>query len=225
VDGETSFETWQPLKNVMLFESISNCLQFDNFEETSNPLEQQMKSIIFLILIAFSSVNANAELIDFFKKMGDEIKTLTPPKNDVPTIKTVNKLPSKKIEETNNQSNEISNSNARDTYSQLKVKDTINSQSSIQNPEKILLSDAISHFASITQDLPSKDRLRLYEIGLQKIDKITQEYGATDLGLILKSTGKFGDLDIKKIQQTYMNCSYIMIRFVKFHLLLYVKDL
>lgn len=30
MDGETTFETWQPPKNVMLFESISNCLHFEN---------------------------------------------------------------------------------------------------------------------------------------------------------------------------------------------------
>ena len=30
MDGETTFETWQPPKNVMLFESISKCKQFEN---------------------------------------------------------------------------------------------------------------------------------------------------------------------------------------------------
>jgi hypothetical protein len=69
--------------------------------------------------------------------------------------------------------------------------------------EKQLLSDAISQFSSITPELPTKDRLRLYEIGLEKINRITNEYGSTDTGLILKSTGKFGDFDIKRIQQTY----------------------
>ena len=32
VDGEITFETWQPPENVMLFESISNCLHFETYQ-------------------------------------------------------------------------------------------------------------------------------------------------------------------------------------------------
>jgi len=161
-----------------------------------------MKSILLCILLAFSSINANAQLGDFFRKLGDGIDALTSPKKGASAVNEKENAP-REIKKTNNTTSEVSNSNSNETSTQSKVNDIPALQSGTQSPEKVLLSEAISIINTLTADLATKDRLKIYENALNKFDRILEQYGSSDTGLTLKSTGKFGDLDYKRIQQNY----------------------
>jgi hypothetical protein len=77
--------------------------------------------------------------------------------------------------------------------------------SAIAQEEKELLSSAITEAKSITPDLATKDRLNLYESALLKIDTIIQKYGATDIGLALNTSGKYGEFDTNTIRKSYLS--------------------
>jgi hypothetical protein len=71
--------------------------------------------------------------------------------------------------------------------------------------EKKLLSDALTLFASISDEVPAKDRIALYENGLTKIYIISDEFGSTDIGLSIKGSGKYGDFNFVEIRRKYIS--------------------
>lgn len=70
--------------------------------------------------------------------------------------------------------------------------------------EKSILSKALIEYGQLKDQLPTKDRIAIYESVLDKYNKIISDYPATDTGLTLLSTGKFGTFDFKKIQSLYI---------------------
>ena len=178
-----------------------------------------MKSI-FIVAILFFSINANAQLGELFRKLGDAVDTITAPQKERrPTATEENK-------NVGNPRNEKPVANKNTNNENLKINEEVKDENKIkreeeqaqkqnvpqpqpqtssggQGPEKILLSDAISIINSLSSDLATKDRIKIYENALIKFDKIIEQYGSTDTGLTLKSTGRFGDFDYKKIQQNY----------------------
>jgi hypothetical protein len=69
--------------------------------------------------------------------------------------------------------------------------------------EKKLMSSALSNISALSPDLSIKEKLQIYEKVLTNINQIIDEYGDTDLGLTLKSTGKFGDFNFKTLELQY----------------------
>lgn len=73
------------------------------------------------------------------------------------------------------------------------------------NPEKDILSSAIKIYASISPDDDIKSRIRKQELTVRKIDEILDDYAATDTGLELLSTGKFGKFNTQKLRKEYLS--------------------
>jgi hypothetical protein len=69
--------------------------------------------------------------------------------------------------------------------------------------EKKLMSSALSNVNALSPDLSTKERLQIYEKVLNNINQIIEEHGDTDLGLTLKSTGKFGEVNFKALELQY----------------------
>jgi hypothetical protein len=176
--------------------------------------------LIFITGILFFTINANAQLGELFRKLGDAVDTITAPQKD---RRPTNTEENKNID---NPRNEKPVANKNTNNENIKINEEIKDENKIrreeeqaqkqnvpqlqpqtssggQGPEKVLLSEAISILNSLSSDLATKDRIKIYENALIKFDKIIEQYGSTDTGLTLKSTGRFGDFDYKKIQQNY----------------------
>ena len=173
-----------------------------------------MKNVIAIIILIIYSGASNAQLGDLFRKLGEIVdsNTSAPRKNQNPDRNTVN--PDNSTRDSPSISNNESNSGVgnispspipfRSSIERRTEPDSANRvQTGTQNQEKLLLSEAISLIQSLSPDLASKDRLRIYENVLKKFDIIIDEYGHTDTGLTLKSTGRFGNFDYNVIQQRY----------------------
>tara|TARA_Y100001968_G_scaffold323395_1_gene361004 strand:- start:28 stop:1539 length:1512 start_codon:yes stop_codon:yes gene_type:complete len=72
------------------------------------------------------------------------------------------------------------------------------------SPEKELLSEAIKTYSSIATQDDIKTKLSKQESTLKQIDKITQLYSGTNIGLELLTTGKFGKYNSEKIRSSYL---------------------
>jgi hypothetical protein len=175
-----------------------------------------MKRFITILVLMIYSGASNAQLGDLFRKLGAIVDSIpsaprenqNSERNAVKPDSSVQDLPSKSNTESNSGVGNISPSPSqiqfRSSIERRSEPDSVNRvQSGTQNQEKVLLSEAISLIQNLSPDLASKDRLKIYENALQKFDTIIDEYGHTDTGLTLKSTGRFGNFDYNVIQQRY----------------------
>ena len=72
-------------------------------------------------------------------------------------------------------------------------------------PEKILFSDAVKVYSSITDENSLKYNLTRLELFLDKIDLIIDKYADTEIGLELLTKNSYSNFDISKIRQDYLN--------------------
>jgi len=70
--------------------------------------------------------------------------------------------------------------------------------------EKKLLSDAVRIISTISSDLDIKGKLKQYELGLDKLDEITQKHGATNTAIGLLTDQNIGNFNPKKIRKNYL---------------------
>lgn len=175
-----------------------------------------MKNIIAIFVLLVYSGTSNAQLGDLFRRLGSIVDAIpTAPRDNNNSARSPvnsessNQNPSSKSNSNSDLNNSIETISPnqipfRSTTDRRNESDFTNRvQSGNQNQEKILLSEAISLLQSLSPDLASKDRLQIYESALKKFDTIIEDYGNTDTGLTLKSTGKFGNFDYNSIQQRY----------------------
>ena len=175
-----------------------------------------MKRFITILVLIIYSGASNAQLGDLFRKLGAIV-------DSIPSAPRVNQnsernavKPESSVQDSQSKSNAESNSgvgNISPSPSQIQFRSSIEKrsepdsvnrgQSGTQNQEKLLFSEAISLIQNLSPDLASKDRLKIYENALQKVDTIIDEYGHTDIGLTLKLTGRFSNFDYNVIQQRY----------------------
>ena len=73
------------------------------------------------------------------------------------------------------------------------------------SPEKILLSDAIKVYSSLTPEDSLKERINKKEIFLNKIDLIIDKYSDTEIGLELLTRNSYKNFDIVKIRKDYLD--------------------
>lgn len=70
--------------------------------------------------------------------------------------------------------------------------------------EKQLLSDAVQIISTISPDLDIKGKLQQYELGLDKLDEITQKHGATNIAIGLLTDQNIGNFNPIKIRKNYL---------------------
>ena len=72
-------------------------------------------------------------------------------------------------------------------------------------PEKILFSDAVKVYSSISEENSLKYNLTRLELFLNKIDLIIDKHADTEIGLELLTKNSYRSFDISKIRQDYLN--------------------